>query len=271
MLEVALLFILSSAHAEPGAAPEDPSSETAATAGFAELLEGAKKLYFQGHRRESLEILEDLQLRYLVDTAAVPWETAAEALVYLGEVYYFLGELDRSQKAWRLVLERAPDHPRLSPFAHPPEVAGEFEILRATVNREIADRPVPEPPAVPAWTVLPLGIPQFTNGQPVRGVLYGALQVGLGAGSIAMFSHIEGKNVTTDPHPDGWSIEEQRRRLNTQRFAVQWPMTLGAYGFWLGSHLDARATWKREHAITTAVTWTPDPQGGVTVAVSGRF
>ena len=271
MLEVALLFMLSTARAEPGTTPQEPPADSVQTGSFEERLEGAKKLYFQGHRREALEILQDLQVRYLVDKNAIPWEQAAQALIYLGEVYYFVGQLDRAQKAWRLVLERDPDHPRLSPFAHPPEVAGEFEILRATVKEEIANRPVPEPPKVPAWTVLPLGIPQFAQDQPVRGTVYGVLQAGLGVGSIVMFSHINSKNVSNDPHPDGWTIEQQRQRLTVQRYAVQWPMTIGAYGLWVGSHLDARTSWKKKHAVTTAVTWTPARQGGLTVRVAGRF
>lgn len=266
MLQVALLLILSTARAEPGTPPTSASAEPA-PAPFKERLEGAKKLYFQGHRREALELLLALQVQFLTDEEdQIPWEHASEALVFLGEVHYFAQDLSKAQQTWRVVLERDPDHPRLSPFAHPPEIAGEFELLRARVKEEIANRPVPEAPPLPAWSILPLGIPQFADGHPARGVMYGLLQVGLASGSIAMYTAIEAKNDNiplNDPAASG--------RITAQRYGVQWPLTFGAYGAWAASHIDARRSWKREHAVTTSVSWTGPAQGRVGIVVQGSF
>ncbi len=267
---VALILSLSLAWADPVPAT-GTTGEIPVAVSFAEQLEGAKRLYFQGHREEALDLLADLQVQYLVDPAGMPWERAAEALIFLGEIYYFTGDMARSTKAWRLVLETDPDHPRLSPFAHPPEIAGEFEILRATVREEIASRPVPPPPRMPAWTALPLGIPQFAQRKPARGVLYASLQVGFGVGSLAVASQLRSKNVSTQPHPDGWTEEEQARRINVQRYGIQWPLTAGAYVVWIASHVDARGTFRRQNGVDATLTWAPTPQTPATLGVVGRF
>lgn len=261
------------AGSEPAPAPvaPTPTPDPSPTAGtFRERLEGAKKLYFQGHREDALDLLAALEVAYLVDADVAPWDIMGEALVYLGEVYYYDEQADKAFATWRLVLERDPDYPRLSPFAHPPDVAGEFERLRGTIKEEIAARPQPEPEPVPWWTAAPLGLPQMIDGRPVRGVAYGALQIGFGAGSIASYAAIARRNVATENHPLGWTQEEQRRILNTERWALQVPLFAATYGVWLGSFLDARSHWKRTHAVD-AVGIVPAAGGGATIAVGGRF
>ena len=93
------------------------------------------------------------------------------------------------------MLERDLDHPRLSPFSHPPEVVGEFEQLRARIQQEIAAQPVPRPPPTPAWAVLPLGVPQFIDGHPVRGALFGVSRRRLAVGAPVEQAEAENRLV----------------------------------------------------------------------------
>lgn len=267
------LLLLAAASAAPGAPGDSApaSQQVAQPPTFEEQLEGAKRLYFQGERREALSLLSDLQTRYLLDSESVPWESAAEALVYLGEVHYFLDDLTRATNTWRILLERDPDFPPLSPFAHPPEIAGEFERLRGVIRAEIDARPVPEAPPIPAWTVLPLGLPQYIDGHPVRGVLYGVLQVGFAAGSLGLDRHLRTLNVSDEQHPRGWTFEEQTQRVNTLRYGVQWPMSGAFYGTWVISHLDARRSWVREHQVEADLAWTPSAHAPAHFTLSGRF
>lgn len=280
MFLLAALWVLTASEAqEPTASPEpgpagseapEPTPEPALEGTFRERLEGAKKLYFQGHRDEAADVLAALQVAWLVDPSSAPWEVVAEALVYLGEITYYDEQVDRAYDTWRQILERDLDFPRLSPFAHPPDIAGEFERLRATIKEERAAIPPPEPPPVPWWTATPLGIPQFAAGRPVRGVVYGTLQVGFGVGSIATYGAIARRNVGTETHPLGWTPEQQRRILNTERWAVQVPLATASYGVWLASFLDARSHWKATHAVD-ALTVVPGADGGATLVVGGRF
>jgi hypothetical protein len=250
-----------STEAKPGRAPT-----------FSEQLEMAKKRYFQGRHEEALTLLADLQLQVMVDAERrIDRGDAYEAMVYVGEVQYTLGNAGRAREAWRFVLEGNPDYPALSPFSHPPEVGHEFELLRRDVAAEIASRPIPVPPSAPAWTALPLGIPQFIGKRPVVGALVGGLQLGLGVTCLTMYAHLNARNVSTDPHPLGWTEFEQQRQINTQRYAIQWPAFAGFYGVWGASWLEARNTWERDHRIEAQVGWAPEPGAPASVGISGTF
>lgn len=273
---VPLLFTVSFADEAPPVSdapkldPESGVSEERAPT-FTESLELAKKRYFQGRQQEALALLLDLQLQVITDTSgAIAIEEASEAMVFAGEIQFMTGNVLKARDAWRWVLERDVDFPALSPFSHPPEVGNEFEAVRRVILEEIALRPEPVIPPTPAWSVLPLGIPQFVDGRPVRGLLYGGVQVGLGVTSVAMLFGLRDINVSDDPHPRGWTDAEMQQRVNTMRYAVQWPATLGFYAAWGTSWFDARNRWQQTHT-PVQVGWTPAPHSPARFALTGRF
>ena len=153
-----LLLLLFTAHVA-AADPGPPGPESAPQAVPARpldtperQLQEAKRRYFSGDSPGALDLLVDLQVRWLQDTSSLPPQIADEALIYLGEVYLMSGDVRRCRDAWRPLLEADPDRPILSPFTHPPEVGREFELLRARVRNEI-----PAPLPVPAWDRSSLG------------------------------------------------------------------------------------------------------------------
>jgi len=257
---------------QPWALPPEPTpAERPPPAGFDEQLEEAKRLHFQGEHQAALDLLNHLKVQMDLSVNEVSWTLRAETLVYLGELQYVTGNTVQALSAWRSVLEQDLAYPRLSPFSHPPEVVGEFEQLRARIHQEVAARPVPRPPPTPAWTVLPLGIPQFIDGHPVRGTVFGVSQLALGTVSLAMIAHLNARNVPSEDHPQGWTSKQVTARVNTQRFAIQWPATLGFYGVWFGSWNDARQTWRKEHTVSAQVGWAPTREAPGSFGVSGRF
>ena len=169
-----------------------------------------------------------------------------------------------------MVLEKQEDY-QLSPFSHPTEIAYEFNVVRKQVLAERAAIPEPVMPPLPAWSVLPLGIPQFASGRPARGALLGLGQVGLGITSYAMMMHLRAINTSQNPHPNGWSSAEMQTRVTTQRYAIQWPATIGTYGLWAASFLEARTEWKLAHEAEIGIGWTPSPGAPSTIGIAGRF
>ena len=169
-----------------------------------------------------------------------------------------------------MVLETQVDY-QLSPFSHPTEIAYEFNVVRKQVLAERAAMPEAVSPPVPAWAVLPLGIPQFASGRPARGTLLGLGQVGLGITSVAMMVHLRDINTSQNPHPNGWTTAEMQARVTAQRYAVQWPATIGTYGLWAASFLEARAEWKLAHEAEIRIGWTPLPGAPSTIGIAGHF
>lgn len=257
---------------EPTSAPERPAEPEPAESvpeTPEQQLDRAKQLYFDGSVPEAKAILQALQVRHMTRDD-LQWDTAAEAMIYLGEILYMNGEAERARDAFRMVLE-VQDTYQLSPFSHPTEIAYEFNVVRKQVLAERAAVPDPVIPPAPAWTVLPLGIPQMVDGRPVRGALFGVGQLGLGVTSVAMMLHLRRINTTENPHPNGWSNDVMQRRVNTQRYAVQWPATIGTYALWGASFLEARSQWKLARETEIGIGWTPSPTAPAAIQVSGRF
>lgn len=275
-----LLALVPVAAAEPGDPPEaGPAAQASAspTGEFGEVAANAKRLYIEGAHLDALNLFQALYVR-LLNGEEPPWDIAADTLIFYGEVQYQLGEQDVAAQIFRWLLERDPTYP-ISPYHHPLEVVGWFETVRRTVLEELASRP-PEvepppptevPPALPFTGYLPFGIPQFAQRRPVAGVVFGALQVGFGAGSMIKYAQLNRVNYIPEKgelHPLGWTEDEIPDRVDRQRLLLQIPLVLAFYGSWLGSHVEARSAWRRQ--VVLQLSPTPDaaasslrPVGGV--------
>jgi hypothetical protein len=234
---------------------------------FARALERAKNTYFAGDHVAALQAFRALHIR-LLQGEEPPWDLASETVIYLGEIENKLGNDREADGAFRWLLEQDPDTP-ISPYHHPMDVVGRFELMRQTVLAERARTPdevgvaVVRANPLPVWGYLPLGIPQFTSKRPAAGVLFGGLQTAFGVASVALFRHLDSVNVSARGHPSEWTDEEIETRVRVRRYAVQWPCTVAFYGTWLLSYADAR----KAHRASQA----PAPPQPVAMSVSGRF
>ncbi len=253
MLLHLLLFCLAPAGAQDPIADDDPGPVRGEEAGaFPNRLEAAKQLYFGGNHQSALALFNELQTELLHGLASPPWDVAAETMIFVAEVNLQLRRNDAARAAFRWVLERDVAY-TVSPYHHPAHVRAEFFVVQNEVKAELqatqvgASPPPWEPRPLPAWGYLPLGVPQFSQRRTGAGIAHLTLQVALGAGSLAVMQHI--RTINPGPgvvdHPRGWTGEEARSQVQRERYAVQWPLTVGFYGAWVASTLDARAYWRR--------------------------
>ncbi len=251
---------------------------------FPDVLAAAKRAYFSGQNEVALSLLRGLEVR-LLQGEEPNLEHALEAMIFNGELLLAAGESDAADLSFRWVLERDPEYP-LSPYHHPVEVVGNFENVRSAVlaerSAELAPEPTeplppPSPRPPPPTAYLPFGLPQFMTGRPVAGVLFGALQAGLGLASLAIYAQLDDVNTSSAQHPLGWSDQQVAERVRNRRFLLQWPLTVGFYGAWVGSHAEARRAWRVEELqvidaggrVSTRQPGQPPPR--FTLSVSGRF
>lgn len=269
------LLLLLTLAASPAGEPRPLEGTVATEAPFEAALESGKQLYFDGRPVEALEALTALRAR--VDAGeAIGNERVSELLVWLGEIQWHLGRTDEARESFRRLLRDQPEY-AISPYAHPLEVVGEFELVRREVLDARAqlstDRPGTElPPPAPAWIWAPFGVPQFAQRRVGAGLVFGGLQVGLGAASVALFVHIDRNN--RDPllegrPPTGLDPDEVRGWAAMQRHRYQWPVTAAFYGTWLASSLEARRHWRRTRGPTLGVG--PLPRGGTGVLLTSEF
>jgi hypothetical protein len=194
-----------------------------------------------------------------------------EALIYLGEIRYVEGDRAAADATFRLLLERDPGW-RISPYEHPMDVVGAFEIVRASVQGENSQRKTDRPigPPLPWWGYAPLGVPQFKQGRIGAGAAFATVQLGLAATSVASWVWIDRLRPDRDADLDDATLQAtQRARLI--RGALNVPSAVAFYAVWGGSVLDAGLTHRRE-ATKVEVGWTIAPEpGGASVVVGGRF
>lgn len=275
MLPPLLLLLTLGAASADEPASQEVADEDFARLPFAEALEEGKQLYFGGRLGPALAALGALYERVQAGED-VTLEQRAELLVWLGEVQYHLGRTDEARESFRAVLRADPDYP-ISPYAHPLEVVAEFELVRREIldEREQTPRlafPAERTPPAPAWVWAPLGVPQFAQRRVGAGLVFGGLQLGLGAASVAMYVHLDRNN--RDPMSPGLPStglleDEVRPWVDKQRYQVQWPLTFAFYGTWLASSLEARHHWRKHHG--PAVTVGPLPRGGTGVLLTSDF
>lgn len=275
MVMLPTLLLLLTLAASPAGEPAPLEAGAAAEAPFTAALEAGKQLYFVGRPAEALTALTALRAR--VDTGEdVGRDQVADLLVWLGEIQWHLGHADDARESFRRLLRDQPEYP-ISPYAHPLEVVGEFELVRREILDARAQLPaglsgLEGPPPAPAWVWAPLGVPQLAQGRVGAGLVFGGLQLGLGAASVAMYVHIDRNNrhPLVDGRPaTGLEPDEVHRWTTLQRRRYQWPVTAAFYGAWLASSIEARRHWRRTHGPTVSVG--PLPRGGSGVLLTSEF
>jgi len=237
---------------------------------FADQLQAAKGAWFRGERAEAEAALQQLYLR-LVSGEDVSLDVGGEVAVYLGEIAYVRGDLVAAEAAWTWLLQRDPSFP-ISPHQHPLEVVGLFEGLRSRLAEDRALLPVPKRP-YPWWGFLPGGAPQFRQEQPIRGAVYLAAQTALAATSLGVWAHLSAANPDegtpcaggTGQNDLGWPCDTITARVTREKYALQWPATIGFYALWGVSLLDGQARWQRQASGPA----TPPPLPPV--VLRGRF
>src|SRR5688572_33433406 len=95
-----LLWLASAFASEPAPSVEPVPAATSATpqpaietppdsevVSFTTQLNEAKRAYFEGRVSDALRLFRDLEARLKVGGESPPWEEAAEAMTYLGEIH----------------------------------------------------------------------------------------------------------------------------------------------------------------------------------------
>lgn len=273
-----LLLLLALARAAPDDAPETPTAPPeapveippeAAVATFAEDLDAAKRLYFEGGHEEALARLRTLRIR-LESGEVVPVDQYVDTFVYQGELEFQLGDRTASWATFEALLQVVPSA-GISPLEHPIDVVRWFELVREKVEQDRAALPDPPvirpPPPPPVWAYAPIGIPQFLMDRPSRGAAYLTLQTGFAA--VSVWSYVRLSRINGTNHPPQWEEDEVARRVNVERWAIQWPATFGFYATWAVSVVDARRAWRLDHTpISVGVE--PRP-GGAVLVMRGRL
>jgi hypothetical protein len=259
----------------PASEPQ-PTDPAASQATPAELLAAAREAYLLGDHDGASSTLRAL-VRDHDAGLPVGREVWAESLVFLGEIQYVDGDRIAAESTFRLLLEREPTW-RISPYDHPMDVVGVFEVVRAAVRSE-AERTAtvtPEPPPrLPWWTFAPFGAPQLGRDRVAPGAALAVAQVGLAGASIGSWVWID---RLRQPRADGESAEAGQARLERAalvRDAFNIPVSAAFYAVWAGSVLEA-ARWHRRHAPDAPATGEARVQlevgpDGVRVGVAGRW
>lgn len=255
------------AGAEPPPPVPAPGASTAQES-FRAALEEAKGLWFRGETDLALAQFQRLYLR-AVAGEAIPLELSGECAIYLGEIEIEQGRYEGAEAVWRWLLLRDPGYP-ISPYHHPIEVIGQFEMLRKQVVDAIPPRLPAEKVRYPAWGYAPFGIPQLRQGRGVRGGLYLGGQAVLAAVSVGAWIDLALANPSRGPfpadHPYGWTQATATQRLLERKYALNWPTTFGFYGLWVVSILDGQATFRRDQPVPEA-----SARPALPVGIAGRW
>ena len=230
---------------EPADAPESTQAQPYQLS-FSQALAAAKLRYFQGDIPGATEELEGLRLRVAAGEEA-PLTLLGEVLIYLGEIYYLDGKSDVAESIFRELLSLDPQFP-ISPYEHPMEVVGIFEMLRRGYLRPAPDQPTGSK-RVPAWGYAPFGVSQFRQNRRKSGALYAGAQAVLGITSVVSYVHL--RQVNELGPPPSWTEEQVQRRVRTQRYLIQWPATFGFYALWGASVVEGRRTWRDAQTAST--------------------
>ncbi len=237
-------------------AQEGPGPEAA------DRLDQAVRYYQLGERDEARHLLAAL----LVDEG-LSEGLRQEARVYLAELLIVDGDLDGARGFLEQVIVTDP-HFVIDRFRHTPEVAGEFDYVKATQPAPVDRTPPPEPVVVtmPLSVWSPFARYHFTQGRTARGLVYLA-----GTTSSAVVSGMLHGILIADRRY--FTDRPQELAALNQRVAAQRIATGVFYGFWGASVIDAQVHWRRtgvHAALKPAVTL--DAQGiAPGLRISGQF
>ncbi len=223
-----------------------PSSGAAEPPSPSDSLSRARDAYFSGEHERALAEFAALA------ADEQPVEIRLEAMLWLGEVQFVLGDEVGARATFRTLLMLDPEYP-ISAYEHPLEVVGAFEVVRRAVREQAPSPARPRP--YPAWGYLPMGAPQFGQGQRGRGAMWTTLQLGFGAASVGTYVYLSQLPAWKPVNMDDADVPAHAQ---TVRYAVQIPATAVFYGLWLGSVIDGRRAWN-----TARISASPLPGGGL--------
>lgn len=181
-----------------------------------------------------------LELARLVNDPTLSDEQLRQqARVYLGEVLYLHQNEEEARRVFEAVLTLDPSF-TIDPFAHPPDVCGFFETVRAYIVTPETLTTVSNGPA-PSSAFLGFGLYQFQHGNPRKGARLAALQATAGAVSLVSFASLmDDRQYRADETPLS-SLKVRR--------SVQWGATAAFYGIWAWSIADAHQHWRANVGI----------------------
>ena len=202
--------------------------------GHLERLEAGVRLYQTGKAERAAAMFAAL----VNDPSLNQPDLRQQARLYLGEVHYSQQNQEEARRLFEAVLMVDPNFV-MDPFAHPPDVTGFFETIRAYIRPttppppQITDSaPVPKTPASAFYG---FGIYQLSHGDKRMGTTLAIGQSVFAIVSIASFAGLLGNHA--------WATKDERSRLQTQKI-VQWSSTAGFYGLWVWSAVDAKRHWR---------------------------
>ena len=233
-----------------------------------EALEAAKQVYFMGEHAQAVEDLSALLGRVRQSPPDDP-QIETEAMSYLAEIQYVLGDEAAASATLRLLLTKNPDVHLSIYDPHLIEIIGLLDMIRSGMRR--VDRPVGpvRVKAMPIWGYLPFGTGQFAQKKHARGAVYATLQVGFGALSLGMYLHLS--QVNRQAGVSGVADDGVRNAVNNQRWSVQWPATFAFYTTWAISMLDSGLTWRKTHRAKLMGLVEPMPGKGARVVMHMTF
>jgi hypothetical protein len=192
-----------------------------------------------------------------------------QARVYLGEVFYLLGEQENARRIFEGILTEDVNY-TIDPFRHPPDVCGFFETIRTYIRPTTPPnvRVLTPQPTLPAIGYMGFGLYQLRYGRTKSGAILLAGQTISGLLSVAMMASLYiDRSSTTASLADKASVSQRR--------AIQWTSTGAFYGFWAVGTYDAAKHWR------TTVTLHPSEQNkkwpklpgppGLGLNISGHF
>ena len=200
-------------------------------------LQQAVRYYQLGERLEARHVLAAL----VVDPD-ISGELRQAARVYLAEILLVDGNTAEARGFLEQVLREDPAYV-IDRFQHTPEVAGEFDYVKAMLVKPTVE-PAPDKPSPPSPIVLtmpmsvwsPFARYHFSNGRTGRGLLY--LGGVTGSAVVSTFLHALWVADRQYQTADKEAILRGRRR-------AQWISTGAFYGFWTASVVDAQVHWRK--------------------------
>ena len=189
-MQTLLFLLLSSALSNSPIAGTPEPAGTPAEESTAQELDSALEAYLSGDLQGARS--EIRRLSRLPDFEA--FERREEALIYLAEIEYYLGERESAWNTCQRLLVLTPDF-RVDPFVHPPELVAFFDSVKSASIQPESPSSVDASPRVPGWALfLPGGI-QLHQEREILGTLALAGVGSLSISSIALYGALRGYDL----------------------------------------------------------------------------
>jgi len=204
-------------------------------------LDQAVRYYQLGERDEARRILAAL-----VVAPTLSADLRQDARVYLAEILLVDGDKEGARGFLKQVLREDPAY-TIDLFRHTPEVAGEFDYVKALLA-PVGPPEEPPPPTDPVIITMPtsvwspFGRYHFAHRRPVRGLIYftGVTTTAVASGFMWGMVHGERRYFVDD------TVAQTLDELNLRQLRwVQWSATGAFYAFWGASVIDAQIHWRK--------------------------